>query len=209
MRLFCPGIIFRLLYPGSVIRINSINKDICLTFDDGPDPSSTPRLLKILGKYNIHAIFFCSGQNAVDNPALVSLIKDHGHIVGNHGYSHMDGWRTSFDDYSDDCKRSAEVLPGRLFRPPYGRMTRRQFSALKKHFRIFLWSFMAYDFDLSFTPERSLKALKRNISPGSVIVLHDTINSSANTIIEDFIQYTIKSGYSFILPDTEGNFYSA
>jgi peptidoglycan/xylan/chitin deacetylase (PgdA/CDA1 family) len=67
-------------------------------------------------------------------------------------------------------------------------------------FRIVFWDLMAYDFDAGFGAARSLSVLKRKIRKGSVIVLHDKIQSSANSILPEFIESALSNGYRFVLP---------
>ena len=75
MRLFRPGFFAGWLYPEALFRIKTAEKILYLTFDDGPDPDSTPRLLDILEKYNIKALFFCDGRAAEKYPDLINLIR--------------------------------------------------------------------------------------------------------------------------------------
>jgi peptidoglycan-N-acetylglucosamine deacetylase len=201
MRLFRPGFLTRMLYPDAVFRVKTSGKVLYLTFDDGPDPITTPFLLSILEKHQIRAVFFCSGIEAEKHPELVDHLISKGHIIGNHGYNHPDGWITPAADYIADANRSAQFTSGCLFRPPYGRITPFQFRDLKKDYKIVFWDIMPYDFDKRFGIENSLRILERMIRPGSVIVLHDRQGSSANTIIEDFIMLAQRQGFSFGYPE--------
>jgi peptidoglycan/xylan/chitin deacetylase (PgdA/CDA1 family) len=196
MRLFRPGFLAGCLYPDAVFRIKTAEKVLYLTFDDGPDPLSTPQLLDILRKHEISALFFCTGAAAEEYPELVDLIRSGGHQTGNHGYSHPDGWKTDSITYVNDVKRAAGLTSDKLFRPPFGRISFRQ-KRLLKSFKIVFWDLMAYDFDSSFGSIRSLGILKRKIRPGSIIVLHDTATSCAKEILEEFIKYAFREGYRF------------
>jgi peptidoglycan/xylan/chitin deacetylase (PgdA/CDA1 family) len=200
MRLFRPCIFSGWLYPEALFRIKSNEKILCLTFDDGPDPVSTPDILEILDRYRVKAIFFCSGQAAEKFPSLVEKIKEKGHIVGNHGFYHIDGWKTNTEDYCENADHASRFLPDSFFRPPYGRISISQYRKLKMKFRIVFWDLMAYDFDAGFGAARSQSVLKRKIRKGSVIVLHDKIQSSANSILPEFIESAISNGYRFVLP---------
>jgi peptidoglycan/xylan/chitin deacetylase (PgdA/CDA1 family) len=197
MRLFRPGFPAGCLYPGSIFRVKTAEKVLYLTFDDGPDPVSTPSLLGILRKHNVKAMFFCTGNAAVKFPDLMKQISGEGHLTGNHSYSHRDGWRTGTAEYVDDVMKAAEFTSASLFRPPFGRMTLRQYFILKKRFRIVFWDLMPYDFENTFGREKSLEILKKYSRPGSVIVLHDSPTSCAERILDEFLSYAVEKGYRF------------
>ena len=196
MRLFRPGLLAGCLYPGALFRIKTSEKRLYLTFDDGPDPLSTTRLLDILRKHEISAVFFCNGDAAGKYPELIHLIRKGGHLIGNHGYSHLNGWRTDADEYVNDIKKASKLTSEIIFRPPFGRLSFRQARSLRSY-KLVLWDIMAYDFDSSFGKEKSLGVLKRKIRPGSIIVLHDKPTSCANEILEEFILFALGKGYRF------------
>lgn len=200
MRLFRPCFFATWIYPEAFFREETTEKVIYLTFDDGPDKYSTPILLELLSKYNIRAVFFCSGRSAAQNPGLVNQIRSPGHIIGNHGYDHLRGTFTSKKRYLNDVLKSAGYTSGDLFRPPYGMLSLSQYRELIKSYRIFLWDIMPFDFDRKFGSERSLSVLRKLLRPGSVIVLHDTEKSTAPEFLEDFILFASAEGYSFRLP---------
>lgn len=199
MKLFRSGFPGKWLYSDAIFRIETSEKILFLTFDDGPDPSSTPELLDKLKRYNVKAAFFCNGKAAEENPGLLKLIINEGHLAGNHGFDHLNGWLTGYHTYINDIRRASVILPGRLFRPPYGRIGYRQYLNLRRTFKIIFWDLMCYDFDTNFGMHNSLKILKNKIRPGSVIVLHDTPTSCANNILDDFLTFAIESGYRFEL----------
>lgn len=197
MRVYRPWSLSECLYPDAIFRIKTAEKLLCLTFDDGPDPDSTPQLLNILDRYDIKALFFCTGKSAVEHPDLISRILSKGHITGNHGFSHLNGWKTPTDEYIKDVDKAAECTSGILFRPPYGSLRFSQYIKLKRKYKIIFWDLMPYDFDTSTGAGKSLEILKSRIRPGSVIVLHDKPLSAANTIIEEFIVFALDEGYRF------------
>jgi peptidoglycan/xylan/chitin deacetylase (PgdA/CDA1 family) len=123
-----------------------------------------------------------------------------GHAIGNHGYNHLNGWITSLNKYVGDVNEAAPFTSSVLFRPPYGRLRINQYRKLSKTYKIVLWDIMPYDFDNTFGPANSLRILKNKIRPGSIIVLHDTSDSSAGKILEEFIIFSISSGFRFDLP---------
>jgi peptidoglycan-N-acetylglucosamine deacetylase len=201
MRLFRPGFIAGWLYPEAIFRIRTNERVLYLTFDDGPDQESTPELINLLAKYKIRGLFFVNGRAAERFPELVGQLLSGGHTVGNHGYSHYDGWWTSIEKYIEDVSKAEGLINSRFFRPPFGRMKIRQYRKLKEKYKIVLWDIIPYDFDKKFGKERSLQVLKKKIRPGSIIVFHDTASSIANIILDEFLTSAINAGYRFELID--------
>jgi peptidoglycan-N-acetylglucosamine deacetylase len=202
MRLFRPCFIAGCLYPEGLFRIKTIEKLLFLTFDDGPDPGSTPRLLDILDRFDIKAMFFCDGRAAEKYPALVDLIKSKGHLIGNHGYNHLNGWTTPVKNYIADIERGARFTSSAWFRPPYGRISPAQYKILKNSYKIVFWDIMPYDFDNSFAPADTNKVLLRKMRPGSIIVLHDQPGSSFIPYLSGFIEICSDRNYRFVVPDS-------
>lgn len=198
MRLFKPCFLAGWLYPGALFRVKTTEKILYLTFDDGPDAGSTAHLLEILYKFKVSALFFCNGIAAEKNPDLINEIIKGRHLIGNHGYSHLNGWRTDALIYSNDVIRAAKLTSDKVFRPPYGRLTMKQKNLLKSY-NIVFWDIMPYDFDRSFGAENSLMILKSKIRPGSIIVLHDTASSCAIKILSEFLTFALGEGYRFEL----------
>ncbi len=197
MRLFRPLFVLRLIWPGAIFRIRTDEKLLCLTFDDGPDPETTPAVLDILAVHKVKAIFFCCGSAAEINHGLVTRIKSDGHLVGNHGYRHLDGWKTNTQVYLRNFAAAAPFTSGKLLRPPWGRIRPRQYRELSGKYRIVFWDLMPYDFDSRLDGARVLGILKRKIRPGSVIVLHDTASSSVLSFLDEFIRFARSEGYKF------------
>ncbi len=200
MRLFRPGVLAVRLFPEALFREKTTEKILYLTFDDGPDIISTLPLLNILAKHRIRAVFFCSGKSASESPDLINKIKSDGHIIGNHGYNHLNGLFTSKQNYLTDIKSAAESTSDSIFRPPYGRLRINQYREIKKSYSIIMWDVMPYDFDKKFGSGRSLSVLKKMVRPGSVVVLHDTRGSTVLEFLEDFILFATGCSYSFRLP---------
>jgi peptidoglycan/xylan/chitin deacetylase (PgdA/CDA1 family) len=202
MRIFRPFKVSGWLFPEALFRINTREKLICLTFDDGPHPISTPVILNILEKHKVKAMFFCKGVNAEHYPELLHQIISEGHLTGNHSYSHPDGWMTGIRKYTADVDKASLNIPGKYFRPPYGRLGICQYLKLKPFYKIIFWDIMPYDFDKSFPWERSLNVLLRLIRPGSVIALHDSESSSSPLFLDKFLEEALALGYRFVLPDS-------
>ncbi len=199
MRFFRPFLPAVWLFREALFRISISEKRACLTFDDGPDPESTPELLDILDTMNVKAVFFCSGDAAEKYPELAVEIKRRGHTLGNHGYYHLNGCSTPLKEYCENAARASQFTSDSLFRPPYGRLRISQYKQLKKSFKIVFWDIMSYDYDTSFGAERSLGLLNRNLRPGSIIVLHDTPTSTCKSFLKEFIKTAVGKGYTFCI----------
>jgi peptidoglycan/xylan/chitin deacetylase (PgdA/CDA1 family) len=201
MRIYRPFRVSGWLFPEALFRIKTREKLICLTFDDGPHPISTPAILNILDEHKVRAMFFCKGENAERYPDLIQQIISSGHLTGNHSYSHPDGWQTGLKKYIADVERASKYIHGKYFRPPYGRLRICQYLKLKPIYKIIFWDIMPYDFDKSFSSEDSLNVMLRLIRPGSVIALHDSESSSSSFFLDKFIKEALALGYRFVIPD--------
>src|SRR5262245_27732083 len=124
-----PGFFWR-LFPGVVGQVKTREKNLYLTFDDGPTPGVTEFILDQLDHYNAKATFFCIGKNVVAHPELYREIIHRGHKVGNHTQNHLNGWETEDEVYYDNIVQCAEHVQSNLFRPPYGKLTLSQMSYL-------------------------------------------------------------------------------
>ena len=197
MRLFRPWPVMERLYPEAIFRIKTNEKHLLLSFDDGPDPASTYEILEILSRHQVNAFFFCTGIKAETYPGLIEKIKSSGHIIGNHSYSHLSGWRTTKSNYIADIQKADGLTSSNLFRPPYGRLTPGQYKSLKETYKIILWDLMPYDFDATFGCGNALRVLKEKIRPGSIIALHDSPLSGPAGLLEEFLEYARGEGYEF------------
>jgi peptidoglycan-N-acetylglucosamine deacetylase len=202
MRLYRPGFVAGFLYPEALFRIRTSKNQLLLTFDDGPDPDSTPQILNVLDEFSIKAIFFCNGKAAEKYNELTDRIKLKGHMVGNHGCNHLNGWITSTDRYVTDVENAAIHTSASLFRPPFGRLRLKQYLRLRRKYKMVFWDVMPYDFDKSLSPEKSMEILLKKLRPGSIIVLHEIPGQAQLAYIRQFCDTAISMGYTFMLPDT-------
>ncbi len=165
------------IFRHSTWEIKGTGKKIFLSFDDGPHPHITPFVLDELKKYHAKATFFCIGKNVVEHPETYNRILQEGHAVGNHSYNHLNGWKTSCEDYLENIEMAAAHIDSQLFRPPYGRITHKQHRQLrkrKKPFSIIMWSVLSGDFDVNITAMQCSENVTRHAKSGSVIVFHDS-----------------------------------
>ena len=172
--------ILKRTYPKCVWDIPTVDKTIYLTFDDGPTPKVTDWVLDELTRYKAKATFFCIGKNVVENPELFARINNESHSIGNHTYSHLKGWSTKEYTYLKDVIKCQQVVKTKLFRPPYGKLTRVQTNSIHKKFKMVMWDVLSADFDTKITPEKCLKNVLKNTTKGSIVVFHDSKKAEKN-----------------------------
>jgi peptidoglycan/xylan/chitin deacetylase (PgdA/CDA1 family) len=187
------------LYPSLVWHIDIKEKILYLTFDDGPHPVATPFVLDELKKYNAKATFFCIGKNVVQYPDIYKRIIDEEHRVGNHTFSHLNGWKTDDEVYIKNIQEAAKYIDSDLFRPPYGKITRFQTKLLKPHYKIIMWDVLSADFDKEVSPEKCAQQVIMKSKPGSIIVFHDSEKAMLKLefALPKVLQYFSSKGYIF------------
>lgn len=195
------------LYPALTWRIPNASKQLFLTFDDGPVPGPTEFVRETLAAANVRATFFCIGDNIVRHPSLFKSLMEGGHAIGNHTFHHLNGWRTPTERYVDNISQCTAVMErqhpscasGRpLFRPPYGRITRRQIDALVS-FRIIMWDVLTMDYNNRLPAERCLRNTIGAVREGSIIVFHDSFKAERNLTyaLPRFLDHFISQGFAF------------
>ncbi len=170
-----------------------------LTFDDGPTEGVTSFVLEELEKYNAKATFFCLGHKVVDNPNLYDVLKDSGHALGNHSFSHFNGFKTKSEVYLEDVEKATEIIDSRLFRPPFGKLKRKQYKILKDDYKIVMWDVMPGDFDDSIDGEQCFNNVVANADKGSIIVFHDSMQAfpRLKIALPKVLKYYSDLGYRF------------
>jgi peptidoglycan/xylan/chitin deacetylase (PgdA/CDA1 family) len=165
------------MYSSCTWQINTDEKIIYLSFDDGPHPLVTPFVLETLGKHNAKATFFCIGKNVTIYPDVYKNVLAAGHAVGNHTFNHLNGWKTKKELYLANIAEAQQVIRSNLFRPPYGKISYGQlkFLAAKQPWlRIIMWTVLSADFDKNVSQESCLKNVLKNTGRGSIVVFHDS-----------------------------------
>jgi peptidoglycan/xylan/chitin deacetylase (PgdA/CDA1 family) len=154
---------------------------ICLTFDDGPHPLLTPRILNILKQEGVKATFFLMGKNAEKYPELVSKIREGGHDIGEHSYNHCHPWKSFPTTCITDIKEGSKVVKpwyrGKkysLYRPPFGKLNIISLIYLLfiKKSRIIYWNIDTRDYEKK-SGRAVANVIVNRILPGSVILMHD------------------------------------
>jgi len=174
-------------------------KQIFLTFDDGPVPEITPDVLKLLSEFQVKVTFFCVGENLQKYPYLLDQILENGHSVGCHTFNHLNGWKTSNKDYIENIRKCESFVQTRLFRPPYGKVTPAEINLLKDRYFTVLWTVLSGDFDQKITGEQCLQNVVNNTKDGSIVVFHDSIKAKERVMhaLPRFIEHFLAKGFSF------------
>ena len=180
--------------------IKTNEKIIYLTFDDGPHLIATPFVLKMLKQYNATATFFCIGKNVQQHQDIYNSILNECHIVGNHTQNHKNGWQTKDNDYIDDISIAATLIDSKLYRPPYGKITKFQADLLQKiGFKIVMWDVLSGDFDSNISSKNCLNNVLLNAKSGSIIVFHDSQKAfeKLEFVLPKVLDFFSKKGYVF------------
>ena len=174
-------------------------KILYLTFDDGPYNMLSPFILDELKKYKAKATFFYLGSKAEKYPQLIKRCKDENHKIGNHTYSHPNGWKTKNSRYYQDIEKANKLLNSNLFRPPYGRIKPTQINHLKKYYKIIMWDILSWDFDKKTSPKECYNNIIKNTKSGSIIVLHENEKSAKNVkeVLPKILSYFSSQGFKF------------
>ncbi|MBT6325349.1 MAG: polysaccharide deacetylase family protein [Bdellovibrionales bacterium] len=160
----------------------SKQNNVFITFDDGPDPEITPIILETLKKNNIKATFFLIGKDIINYPDLTQEIINNGHEVGEHSFEHYHPWKMNIIRYFNDLYKSHQIFKqiytdnpqlSKLYRPPYGKFNIITFLYLiiSRKKSIF-WNLDTKDYNASSSND-ILRIVKDNLSPGSIILMHD------------------------------------
>ena len=201
-----PGFV-KTLFPNFIWNINTVKKELYLTFDDGPTPEITDWVLQTLKDYNAKATFFCIGKNIVKHPEIFQNILDNGHSIGNHTYNHLKGWKHKSKHYIKDALETETVINKfqlnnnkKLFRPPYGKFKNKQSKQLLElGYLIILWDVLSYDWDISVPEESCLNNVISATKEGSIIVFHDSFKASRNLkyALPKVLEYYSNEGFVF------------
>ena len=190
-------------FPELIWKIDTSEKSLYLTFDDGPIPGVTDIVLDMLKEYNAKAVFFVVGENAKKHPLLIERIIQEGHTIGNHTFNHLNGWKTNDEEYLVNVEKCQSLVSSSWFRPPYGKIRKSQIKKLKDQYKIAMWDVLSGDFDESINGETCAQNVVQNVRSGSIIVFHDSIKAwpRLKRALPECLKQLTEQGYSFKLLD--------
>ncbi len=181
-----------------------------LTFDDGPIPEVTPKVLEILARYDVKATFFMVGENIDKHPEVFQQVVEAGHSVGNHTYNHLKGITYSQSAYLANVAQCQSAIDRHsvtrfsnrpLFRPPYGKARLSQRRALAQQgYRLIYWDILTRDYDPARSPEQMFAQIRSQIRNGSIINFHDSIKSNERmlAVLPQAIEWLRANGYHLL-----------
>lgn len=168
------------MFGSFICQGDNSQRRVALTFDDGPDPRSTPALLDLLRVENVPATFFCIGRNVAAHPELTARITSEGHLLGNHTYTHSNATNffglarlTEEMTRTQSAMRDAAGVAPVYFRPPMGLSNPRVFEAAHAlGLKVVGWTARGLDTQIR-EPDRVARRILRSVRPGGIILLHD------------------------------------
>lgn len=179
---------------------------IALTFDDGPHPRYTRKILDVLAKYNVKATFFVIGQNIEYYPGIVEQIIAEGHEIGNHTYRHKRTKTLDSASFCDDVRRCDGMIEAscnskaRLFRPPEGYVDDKvKEIARELGYSIILWNIDTRDWEHAST-DQIARCVTEKAEAGDIILMHDYVSGKSSTVdaLEVIIPSLLSRGYRFV-----------
>lgn len=191
---------FTAFLPGMVWRVPGHTKELYLTFDDGPIPEVTPKILDLLEEFQAKATFFCIGHNIHKHPDLFREVQARGHAVGNHTYHHVNGWKNSTSAYLQEVEQCQAMTGTSLFRPPYGKIKPSQYKALKEAgYQIIMWEVLSADYEPSLSADQVWQRVINHTKPGSILLFHDSLKAEKRVlpVLKRLLAHYSSTGYSF------------
>ena len=193
-----PPLLYRIFFPEAVWRVKRHGAKVAyLTFDDGPVPEATPRVLEILHKYAVRATFFTVGDNARRYPELLEAVRAEGHSIGNHTMHHLQGRKTSCRHYLRDVREANRLLHTTLFRAPHGLLSWRQSKNIARHYNLIMYDVVTRDYARRITADEVLDNVRRFTRNGSIIVFHDSLKAADKMLpaLPRAIEWLLSQGY--------------
>lgn len=179
---------------------NAKTKQVALTFDDGPDPKVTPKILATLAKYDAKATFFMLGSRVEFYPEIASDVLEAGHELGNHTWTHSNLTNMSSDAITEEVSRTNNIIEQAtgqaptVFRPPYGSFNDDMLNILS--LPVILWDVDTLDWKHR-DASQLLASVKSSVHDGSTVLMHDIHLSTAQGL-ENVLAFLTSEGYTFV-----------
>lgn len=195
------------IYLRSFCRKRTVEKIVALTFDDGPNPIQTPKVLQILKEWQVTACFFCIGRKIEGNEKLLQQIVAEGHLIGNHSFTHsglfplyrLSRMKKDLQTCQSELERVTSQ-PVSLFRPPFGVTNPTIAKAVRQlGYTSIGWNIRTLDTQQP-SPEKVLNRIRKGLKPGSIILLHDRIPNSGQ-LVKQILDLLKEQGYSIVRLD--------
>ncbi len=196
-------LILRKLFPQLLWKMGDQSNapSIYLTFDDGPEPGLTDYVLEVLDQFSAKATFFVIGDKVQKYARTLEKVVNESHAIGNHTFSHIDGWKTSVNEYKSNIEKCNRILSQNgitttLFRPPFGRIP---WALINESAYInVMWNYLSGDFDLKLNHLEAKRSMLAADS-GSIVVFHDNPRFEKNLkpLLPWFLEEFASRGYTF------------
>jgi len=180
---------------------------IALTFDDGPNPEYTLKVLALLKKHHAKATFFCIGKHIESNPEILKEIVKNGHLIGNHSYNHQNSFGfLSTNKVVEELIKTKETIKHYVnldvlfFRPPFGVTNPNIAKATKKlKLNVMGWNVRSYD-TIAKNPEKVYQKIIKKINKGDVVLMHDSSELSV-VVLDKLLTYLDENNFKTITLD--------
>jgi len=176
-------------------------KSVAITFDDGPYPVITLKIVELLRQYNAKATFFCVGKQIEENPEIFMQVVQAGHTIGNHSYSHSNNFGFfSTKRVLEELKKTDDLIFSlitkkvRLFRPPFGVTNPNIAKAIKQNqYDVIGWNVRSLDTKIQ-EPKKIVERVTKKLKAGDIILLHDT-NERTVLVLEQLLLFLQKNEF--------------
>jgi len=197
--------VMSLIYPGELIiqRVNVQDSKVALTFDDGPHPVNTPKLLAVLERESIKATFFCSGAECEKYPGLIKEVSNRGHEIGNHSFRHKKLKEVGAKEYQEDILRTNEIIHKnigivpKLFRSPYGELNLGILRIVRGNKMLYTgWTIDSNDSYIKGKGQLIQYLSKQDIRKGDILLFHEDYEHTIEAMPE-IIGLLREKGFGF------------
>ncbi|MFF1357464.1 polysaccharide deacetylase family protein [Streptomyces sp. NPDC058297] len=191
-----------------ILRMDTHDRSMVLTFDDGPDPRYTPHILQTLREHDVRAMFFVCGEQVEWNQDLLREMADDGHVVGNHTWTHPLLTTMSRSAMRSEIERTCEIIddtigePPAWFRAPYGAWNRNAFRiGAELGMEPFAWTLDTNDWTEPGT-RAIVRAVRAEAAPGVVVLSHDAGGNRSQSVaaLRTYLPELLDSGYRIMVP---------